>query len=62
MTTAWFCFTHNDFDIKKRHYGAYRCSEWAGPDDDTCVIHLAQIVDLDGTDLNDMPEPDRTVR
>jgi len=62
MITDWFCFTHEDFDVKKRHYGTFRCSLWRGPDDDTCVIHLAQIIDVGDTDLNDMPEPNRTVR
>ena len=62
MTTDWYCFTHNDFDIRKRHHGEYRCSDWAGPDDDVCVIHLARIIDVGDTDLNDLPEPNRTVR
>jgi hypothetical protein len=62
VITEWFCFEHEDGDIKKRHHGAYRCSNWKGPDDDTCVILLAQIVEVGDTDLNDIPEPDRTAR
>ena len=62
MITEWFCFQHEDGDIKRRHYGMFRCSEWAGPDDDDCVIHLAEIREHGTVDLNDMPEPNRTVR
>jgi len=62
MITEWFCFTHEDGDIKIRDYGAYRCSDWKGPDDDDCVIHLAEIVHYGHIDLNDIPIPNRTAR
>ena len=62
MITEWFCFQHNDGDIKIRHHGMYRCSAWTGPDGDPCHIVLAQIREHGTVDLNDMPEPNRTVR
>ena len=62
MITEWFCFQHNDGDIKKRHHGAYTCSMWDGPDGDPCWIRLARIVEHGTTDINDIPEPNRTVR
>ena len=62
MTTAWFCFTHDDFDIKKRHHGLYRCSDWKGPDDDTCQIVLAKITQYGHIDMNNGPIPNRTAR
>ena len=62
MITDWYCFEHEDFDIRIRNRGRYTCDAWGGPDGDPCWIRLAEIIEHGETDINDIPVPNRTAR